>query len=99
MTTDDIPTTVNYHALLQMKEDTMTYLWGRRKANYTRRLNGADITQVLGHAEHVSANLSIKKFKKSKNTKIPLTTLVIKQDTHMKIQKYPQMLSLCFFYF
>jgi len=26
MTTDDNPTTVNYHALLQMKEDTMTYL-------------------------------------------------------------------------
>jgi hypothetical protein len=52
----------------------------------------------LGYAEHVSANLSIKKFKKSKTTKIPPTTPVIKQDTHMKIQKYPQMLSLCFFY-
>jgi hypothetical protein len=56
----------------------------------------ADVTHMLGLVEYTPPILSIKKFKKCENTKIPHMIPTITQNTHIKLQKYPQMLSLCF---
>jgi len=60
-------------------------------------MNGADTTHALGDAEHALAALSIKIFgnKCEKYLNVPMTLLII-QNTHIKIQKYPKMLSLCY---
>jgi hypothetical protein len=49
----------------------------------------ADVTHMLGLVEYTPPILSIKKFKKCENTKIPHMIPTITQNTHIKLQKYP----------
>jgi len=79
------------------------HLERHRKSSYIHRLASRMLHEWRGRhpcdggAEHVLAALSIKIFRNKceKYLNAPMTLLII-QNTHIKIQKYLQILSLCY---